>query len=102
MKVFVAGAIRAIGSQLFPQLTAAGHDGIGMTPSPAKTDDLWSLGARPVVADALDPGAVTRAVAETEPEVLRGSEGASSAEDHRFAQEAGRFTSIVAARLAAG
>jgi nucleoside-diphosphate-sugar epimerase len=70
MKVFVAGATGAIGTQLVPQLAAAGHDVIGMTRSPAKTDMLRALGARPVVADALDPDAVARAVAETEPEVI--------------------------------
>jgi len=41
-----------------------------MTRSPAKSDMLRALGARPVVADALDPDAVARAVAETEPEVI--------------------------------
>jgi nucleoside-diphosphate-sugar epimerase len=70
MNVFVAGATGAIGTQLVPQLAAAGHDVIGMTRSPAKTDMLRALGARPVVADALDPDAVARAVAETEPEVI--------------------------------
>jgi nucleoside-diphosphate-sugar epimerase len=70
MKVFVAGATGAIGTQLVPQLAAAGHDVIGMTRSPAKTDMLRALGARPVVADALDPDAVAGAVAETEPEVI--------------------------------
>jgi 2-alkyl-3-oxoalkanoate reductase len=70
MRVFVAGATGAIGTQLVPQLAAAGHDVIGMTRSPAKADMLRALGARPVVADALDPDAVTRAVAETGPEVI--------------------------------
>ena len=70
MKVFVAGATGAIGTQLIPQLAAAGHDVIGMTRSSAKSDALRALGARPVVADALDPDAVARAVAETEPEVI--------------------------------
>jgi nucleoside-diphosphate-sugar epimerase len=70
MRVFVAGATGAIGTQLVPQLAAAGHDVIGMTRSPAKSDLLRALGARPVVADALDPDAVARAVAETEPEVI--------------------------------
>jgi hypothetical protein len=36
-----------------------------MTRSPAKTDMVGALGARPVVADALDPDAVARAVADT-------------------------------------
>jgi nucleoside-diphosphate-sugar epimerase len=70
LKVFVAGATGAIGTQLVPQLTAAGHKVIGVTRSPAKTDMLRALGARPVVADALDPDAVARAVAETEPQVI--------------------------------
>jgi 2-alkyl-3-oxoalkanoate reductase len=70
MRVFVAGATGAIGIQLVPQLAAAGHDVIGMTRSPAKTDALRALGARPVVADALDPDAVACAVAEAEPEVI--------------------------------
>ena len=60
MKVFVAGGTGAIGTQLLPQLAAAGHDVIGMTRSPAKTDALRALGARPVVADAFDPDAVAR------------------------------------------
>jgi nucleoside-diphosphate-sugar epimerase len=41
-----------------------------MTRSPAKQDLVRGLGARPVVADALDPDAVTRAVAAAEPEVI--------------------------------
>jgi 2-alkyl-3-oxoalkanoate reductase len=70
MKVFVAGATGALGNQLIPQLQAAGHDVIGMTRTPAKTDLLKAMGTRPVVADALDPDSVARAVAETEPEVI--------------------------------
>jgi nucleoside-diphosphate-sugar epimerase len=70
MKVFVAGATGAIGTNLVPQLVAAGHDVIGMTRSPDRTDRLRALGARPVVADALDADAVARVVAETEPEVI--------------------------------
>jgi nucleoside-diphosphate-sugar epimerase len=46
MKVFVAGATGAIGTQLVPQLAAGGHDVIAMTRSPAKTDALRALGAR--------------------------------------------------------
>jgi 2-alkyl-3-oxoalkanoate reductase len=70
MNVFVAGATGAIGTQLVPQLAAAGHDVIAMTRSPASADALRALGAWPVVADALDPDTVARAVAETEPEVI--------------------------------
>ena len=55
MKVFVAGATGALGRQLVPQLVARGHDVIGMTSTESKRDLVRSLGARPVVADALDP-----------------------------------------------
>jgi nucleoside-diphosphate-sugar epimerase len=41
-----------------------------MTRSASKRDLVRSLGARPVVADALDPDAVARAVASAEPEVI--------------------------------
>src|SRR5215211_2854344 len=70
MKVFVAGATGALGQQLVPQLVAKGHEVVGMTRSPDKQDLVRSLGARPVVADALDPEAVAQAVAEAEPEVI--------------------------------
>jgi 2-alkyl-3-oxoalkanoate reductase len=70
MKVFVAGASGAIGKQLVPMLVARGHQVTGMTRTPAKADLIRSLGARPVVADALDPEAVAQAVAEAEPEVV--------------------------------
>jgi nucleoside-diphosphate-sugar epimerase len=70
MKIFVAGATGAIGRLLVPQLVARGHDVVGMTRSPSKQDLVRSLGARPVVADALDPDAVAQAVAAAEPEVI--------------------------------
>jgi 2-alkyl-3-oxoalkanoate reductase len=70
MKVFVAGATGALGKQLVPQLVARGHEVVGMTRTPAKQDLVRSLGARPVVADALDPDSVAQAVGEAEPEVI--------------------------------
>jgi nucleoside-diphosphate-sugar epimerase len=70
MKVFVAGATGVLGRELVPQLVARGHEVAGMTRSASKRDLLRSLGARPVVADALDPGAVAEAVASAEPEVI--------------------------------
>jgi nucleoside-diphosphate-sugar epimerase len=70
MKVFVAGATGALGRALVPQLVARGHEVVGMTRSASKQDLVRSLGARPVVADALDPDAVARAVASAEPEVI--------------------------------
>jgi nucleoside-diphosphate-sugar epimerase len=70
MKVFVAGATGALGTQLVPQLVGRGHEVVGMTRSEAKQDLVRSLGARPVVADALDPDAVAEAVASAQPEVI--------------------------------
>ena len=70
MKVLVAGATGALGKQLVPRLAAAGHEVTGMTRSESKRDALRALGAVPVVADALEPEDVARAVAEAEPEVI--------------------------------
>ena len=70
MKVFVAGATGVLGRELVPQLVARGHEVVGMTRSASKQDLVRRLGARPVVADALDPDAVAQAVAAAEPEVI--------------------------------
>ena len=70
VKVFVAGASGALGAQLVPQLVAAGHQVVGMTRTASKQDGLRALGARRVVADALDPEAVASVVGEAEPEVI--------------------------------
>jgi nucleoside-diphosphate-sugar epimerase len=70
MKVFVAGATGVLGRALVPQLVARGHQVVGMTRSASKEELVRSLGARPVVADALDPDAVAEAVASAEPEVI--------------------------------
>jgi nucleoside-diphosphate-sugar epimerase len=70
MKVFVAGATGALGRQLVPMFVANGHEVTGLTSSPAKQDLVRSLGALPVVADALDPEAVAQAVGQAEPEVI--------------------------------
>jgi nucleoside-diphosphate-sugar epimerase len=70
MKVFVAGATGALGRVLVPQLVASGHEVVGMTRTPSKQDFVRGLGARPAIADALDPDAVARAVAEAKPDVM--------------------------------
>jgi nucleoside-diphosphate-sugar epimerase len=70
MRVFVAGATGALGRELIPQLVAAGHEVVGMTRTASKQQALRAMGARPVIADALDPDAVARVVAEAEPEVI--------------------------------
>jgi 2-alkyl-3-oxoalkanoate reductase len=70
MKIFIAGASGAIGSQLVSQLVARGHEVVGTTRSAAKTGALRALGAEPVIVDALDPDAVADVVARAEPEVI--------------------------------
>jgi nucleoside-diphosphate-sugar epimerase len=70
MKVFVAGATGALGTQLVPLLVANGHEVVGMTRTPAKREVLRRAGAQPVVADALDADAVGQAVGEAGPDVI--------------------------------
>ncbi|WP_147064182.1 NAD-dependent epimerase/dehydratase family protein [Terrabacter aerolatus] len=70
MRVLVAGATGAMGRQLVPRLVRAGHEVHGMTRSESKQALLRQLGALPVVADALDPDQVGRAVAAAEPDVV--------------------------------
>ncbi|MGH7563120.1 MAG: NAD-dependent epimerase/dehydratase family protein [Gemmatimonadota bacterium] len=70
MKVFLAGATGVVGRRLVPLLVKAGHEEVGMTRSPEKTEFLRVMGAEPVVADALDPDAVMKAVTEARPEVI--------------------------------
>lgn len=70
MRIFLAGATGALGKQLLPRLVERGHEVTGMTRSDAKQRLIADLGGRPVVADALDPDSVARAVALAEPEVI--------------------------------
>jgi nucleoside-diphosphate-sugar epimerase len=96
MKVFVAGATGVLGRQLVPQLVARGHEVVGMTRSSSKLDLVRSLGARPVVADALDPDAIAQAVASAEPEVivhqLTALSGKMSIRDARHPERSFAFT----------
>jgi nucleoside-diphosphate-sugar epimerase len=70
MRVFVAGATGAIGRPLVRELVAAGHDVTGMTRSPEKVGDLRTLGARPVVCDALEREALHEAVVSARPDAV--------------------------------
>jgi nucleoside-diphosphate-sugar epimerase len=70
MRIFVAGATGALGRQLLPKLVERGHEVTGMTRTPSKQALIEELGARAVVADALDAEQVASAVATAEPEVI--------------------------------
>lgn len=70
MKVFVAGATGAIGRRLVPQLVERGHEVTGMTRTPEKLAQVEEAGAKPALADALDPEAVAHVVAEADPDVV--------------------------------
>lgn len=70
MKVFIAGASGAIGRRLVPALVTKGHEVVGTTRTPAKSERLRQLGAEPVVMDALDEVAVKDAVVATAPDVI--------------------------------
>lgn len=70
MRVFIAGGTGAIGRFLVPALVEQGHETVVLVRSPAKTAVVESMGARSVVADALDAADLTAAVQRTEPEVV--------------------------------
>jgi len=62
MNVFVAGASGALGMPLTRALIARGHHVIGLIHNPTNAAALEGVGARPVIADALDREALLRAV----------------------------------------
>jgi nucleoside-diphosphate-sugar epimerase len=70
MRIFLAGATGALGTQLVPRLLAAGHQVTGTTRSAAKADALRAAGAEPVVLDALDRDAVMAAVTAARPDAI--------------------------------
>lgn len=62
MKVLLAGATGAIGIPLTRRLLAHGHEVLGLTRDRVGADRLVSLGATPVVANALDRADLLRAI----------------------------------------
>jgi nucleoside-diphosphate-sugar epimerase len=70
MRIFLAGATGALGTQLLPQLRAAGHEVTATTRSAAKAGALRDAGAEPVVLDALDRDAVVAAVTAARPDAI--------------------------------
>jgi nucleoside-diphosphate-sugar epimerase len=70
MRVLVVGASGAIGTRLVPRLREEGHEVIGSCRSPSKVEQLRTLGAEPIVLDALDAAAAHAAVASVRPDAL--------------------------------
>src|SRR3954467_12735840 len=70
MRVLLAGASGAIGTRLVPQLIDRGHEVIGTHRSPRNAQRVRALGAEPIEIDLLDPGAVRKAVLDTEPDAI--------------------------------
>jgi nucleoside-diphosphate-sugar epimerase len=112
MNVFVAGGTGALGWRLVQRLVADGYDVTAMTRDEAKAARLRGIGARPVIADALDRDSVKGAVTKARPEVLihqlTGLAGAKSFKqfDREFAMTNRLRTEgtnyLVTAALAAG
>jgi nucleoside-diphosphate-sugar epimerase len=69
-RIFLAGAAGAIGKRLTPLLRSAGHSVVGTTRSAAKTEELRSLGADPVVVDVFDAAALTESVKAARPDIV--------------------------------
>jgi nucleoside-diphosphate-sugar epimerase len=70
VRIFIAGASGVIGTRLVPLLVADGHTVAGMTRTPGKASLLRELGAEPVICDVFDAGALTRAVAGFDPDLI--------------------------------
>lgn len=70
MRILIAGATGALGRRLLPMLVQDGHDVTGLTRTPEGRAALERMGARGVVADALDAAQVDRAVREARPEAI--------------------------------
>jgi len=67
MRVLVAGASGAMGRPLVRLLRSKGHEVFGVTRRPERAALVEALGARPLVADALDAAALQRVVNEARP-----------------------------------
>lgn len=70
MRVFVAGATGAIGRPLVAALLARGDEVAGLTRRADGAEELRRMGARPVIADALDRDGLARSVVAVAPDVV--------------------------------
>ena len=70
MRVLVAGATSVPGIPLLRELTARGHEVVGVTRSSSKTSQIEATGAKRVVADVFDADEIDKVVADVGPEVV--------------------------------
>jgi nucleoside-diphosphate-sugar epimerase len=70
MRIFLAGGTGVLGVRLVPRLVGAGHEVIGTTRSPAKTELLAELGANPVVCDVYDRDRLVDAAIAAAPDLV--------------------------------
>jgi nucleoside-diphosphate-sugar epimerase len=70
MRVLIAGAGGTIGKPLLRVLVGAGDEVVGLTRTRTSAEAIAAAGARPLVVNALDRDALTRAVREAQPEAL--------------------------------
>src|SRR5215468_7997401 len=70
MRVFVAGATGVLGRALLPELTAAGHEAVGLARSPEKLLTVDRMGAQAVRGDVLDAAGIRRLVEEARPDAI--------------------------------
>lgn len=74
MKIFIAGASGAIGQALIPLLTGSAatpqHEVYGTHRNPTHAGRIQSLGATPILLDALDASAVNKVFAEIKPQIV--------------------------------
>lgn len=70
MRIFLAGASGAIGRTLIPLLVEQQHEVYGAFRNPSHQERVQSLGATPVILDALDGSAVNRSIADIKPHVV--------------------------------
>jgi nucleoside-diphosphate-sugar epimerase len=70
MRIFLAGATGAIGKRLTPLLLEAGHEVVGTTRSAGKAELLRAAGIEPMVVDAFDAPALTRALLQARADIV--------------------------------
>jgi nucleoside-diphosphate-sugar epimerase len=70
MKILLAGGAGVVGRTLIPLLTQAGHTVFATSRDAGRASTLTTLGAEPIVMDALDRASVFAAVAHAEPDAV--------------------------------